>query len=131
MTLYSSNDYTVDDAKKPRRSIAVPISSALFNRAFREGIETLDVPLSVKLVAVQNITMIAENVPPEYLEPVLDLLAAAVQKTFLFGLSCAIICVLATIAIPWKPLQILQAAAAVVRGGATLPLWKKQHSEKP
>lgn len=109
------------------RSIAVPISSAVFNRAFRTGLVTLDVPFSAKLAAIQNITMVAQNVPPEYLDAIIDLLAAGVRTSFIFGLSCAAGSVVTTLLIPWKPLQI--PGVPMGRGAPNLPLGKKRPSK--
>lgn len=75
----------------------MPISSALFNSSFRNGITSLDVPVEVKLIAVQDITNIHKNVPPEYLGPVIDLFVKSIQRTFLYGLACAVAAALFTI----------------------------------
>lgn len=85
---------------------------------------SLDIPVSFKLAAIQNITMVAKNVPPEYLGAIIDLLVVGVQKTFLFGLSCAVGCVVATLIIPWKPLQTMK--SPIGRVSSTLPFWKKR-----
>lgn len=98
------------------RSVAVPVSSALFNHALRAGVEALDVPLSVKVAVVTDITNIARNVPAEYRAVVLNMLAAAVRRAFIFGLTCAALCIVLTLLIPWKAIRVTH--PPIVRAGS-------------
>lgn len=82
----------------------------------------LDVPLSVKLIAVENITEINETVPAQYLDQILDLLVSSIQAAFLFGLGCAIAAAIAAFAVPWKTIM---ASSPINREGG-LPIWRKR-----
>lgn len=84
----------------------MPISSALFNRDFRVGLEALDIPLVVKVIALEDITMVSTSVPEAYRQLIIDLLTRSIQKTFLFGLGCAVACGVVVFAIPWRPIQV-------------------------
>ncbi|KAJ4390533.1 hypothetical protein N0V93_004129 [Gnomoniopsis smithogilvyi] len=104
-------------------SIAVPVSSALFNRAVRVGIMALDVPLSVKIIAAENITAINQTVPDEYREQIVDLLVSSIQVVFLFGVGCAIAAAITAFVVPWKSVTVPGSS-----GGqdGCLPSWSKR-----
>lgn len=89
--------------------------------------EALDIPLSVKLAVVEDITTIAKNVPAEYLDVVLDMLSGAVRKAFIFGLSCAAASIVFTLIIPWKPIKVTH--PPIVRGGSRLTFSRRQPSK--
>lgn len=105
------------------RSVAVPVSSALFNRAFRVGIVALDVPLSVKIIAAEDITAINQTVPDEYREQIIDLLVSSIQMVFLFGVGCAIAAAITSFAVPWKPVRMPGSSDSLDEG---LPFWRKK-----
>lgn len=111
----------------------MPISSALFNRDFRAGLLALDVPLAVKVIALEDITMVAESVPVEYRQVVIDLLTRSVQKTFLVGLGCAVACGVIVFAIPWKPIRVDMTQANLWSNrkgqGCGLPFWRTRPKE--
>lgn len=104
------------------RSIAVPVSSALFNRAFRTGLIALDIPPAVKIIAAESITAINQIVPAEYLEQILDLLVSSLQNVFLFGLGCAIAAAVTAFAVPWKSVS-MTGSSNEIEGG--LPFSRK------
>lgn len=87
------------------------------------GIITLDVPLSVKVAAVADITAIDQNVPAQYLGQIIGLLVSSIQTTFLFGLGCAIAAAITAFAVPWKPIV---AGSPIGRESTGLPFWRKR-----
>lgn len=83
----------------------------------------LDVPLSVKLIAAEDITSINQSIPAEYREQVIDLLVTSIQTTFLFGLGCAIAAAITVYFVPWGKIKTaLQRDLGPTAQDGSLPL---------
>jgi hypothetical protein len=90
------------------RTISLPVSSTIFNRTLTNKVESLPISLLLKAVILSDPTKVHLVVPAEVLPVVLDALVASIQKTFLFGLCCSIVCAISFYLVPWLPLIALQ-----------------------
>ncbi|CZR50329.1 uncharacterized protein PAC_00201 [Phialocephala subalpina] len=91
-------------------TVSVPVSSTIFNRVIATQIMALDLPLVVKAAVLSDPTKAHEVVPIEYLPIVVDALVVSLKNTFIFGLSCSLICAVAFYLVPWTPLMASQNA---------------------
>ncbi|KAH8589520.1 major facilitator superfamily domain-containing protein [Bisporella sp. PMI_857] len=86
-------------------TISLPVSSTIFNRILRMRVESLDIPLIFKRLIILDPATVREFIPTEYQQIALEALVYSIRRTFLFGLTCSIVCAVSFYLVPWIPIM--------------------------